>query len=138
MNSIRKFAIKCKFYLKIAQSQEDVFVALLITLIGFGGFGLGRLSVLKETREPISIVQNENNFATPAALGTAHTPGITRDGFSGAKEAGSVVGSINGTKYHLPECPGATQIKEENKIWFPSAEDAQKAGYTPASNCKGL
>lgn len=48
------------------------------------------------------------------------------------------VGSKNGTKFHLLTCPGAKQIKEENKVFFATKEDAQKAGYTPASNCKGI
>jgi len=52
--------------------------------------------------------------------------------------AGAYVGSRNGSKYHFPWCPGAQQIKEENKVWFSSVEEAQKAGYTPAANCKGL
>ncbi|MDB9944483.1 hypothetical protein OAD26_00590, partial [bacterium] len=50
----------------------------------------------------------------------------------------TVVGSINGTKYHLPWCPGAQQMKEENKIVFETQEQAREAGYTPAGNCKGL
>jgi hypothetical protein len=51
---------------------------------------------------------------------------------------GQVVASKNGTKYHLPTCPGAKQISDKNKITFNSAEEARAAGYSPASNCKGL
>ena len=49
-----------------------------------------------------------------------------------------VVASKNGTKYHLPWCPGAKQIKDENKITFISAEEARVQGYTPAANCPEL
>jgi methylphosphotriester-DNA--protein-cysteine methyltransferase len=38
----------------------------------------------------------------------------------------------------LPDCPGAKQISEQNKIWFASIEEAEKAGYKPAGNCPGL
>lgn len=48
------------------------------------------------------------------------------------------VASKNGTKYHLPTCPGAKRIKEENKIWFDSKAEAEQAGYEPAKNCKGI
>ena len=51
---------------------------------------------------------------------------------------GSYVASKSGTKYHLPWCGGAQRIKEENKVWFKTKEDAEKAGYTPAANCKGI
>jgi len=48
------------------------------------------------------------------------------------------VASISGTKYHLPTCSSARTIKEENKVWFNTKEDAELAGYGPAGNCKGL
>lgn len=50
----------------------------------------------------------------------------------------SVIGSKTGKKYHLPDCPGARTILEANKIFFKTIYDAEKAGYTPALNCKGL
>jgi len=46
--------------------------------------------------------------------------------------------SKNGARYHYPWCSGAQSIKEENKIWFDTKEEAEAAGYTPAANCKGL
>lgn len=53
-------------------------------------------------------------------------------------EAGVYVASRSGTKYYLPSCGGAGRIKEENKVWFQTVEEAVSAGYTPASNCSGL
>tara|TARA_B100000508_G_scaffold60333_1_gene47083 strand:+ start:130886 stop:131230 length:345 start_codon:yes stop_codon:yes gene_type:complete len=53
-------------------------------------------------------------------------------------EKGAFVGSISGTKYHLLHCSGAKRIKEENKVYFDTKEDAQLAGYAPAANCEGL
>lgn len=51
---------------------------------------------------------------------------------------GQYVASKNGTKYYLPWCGSVKNIKEENKVWFATKADAEKAGYAPASNCKGL
>jgi hypothetical protein len=51
---------------------------------------------------------------------------------------GKYVGSKTGTKYYLPTCSGAKRIKDENKRWFVSKEDAEKDGYTAAANCPGL
>src|SRR5690606_22759248 len=42
------------------------------------------------------------------------------------------VASKTGSKYHLPWCGGAKQIKEENKVWFQTKEEAEAAGYEPA------
>jgi hypothetical protein len=38
-------------------------------------------------------------------------------------------------KYHYAWCPGAAKIKPENQLWFPTAADAQSAGYSLAGNC---
>ena len=48
------------------------------------------------------------------------------------------VASKSGSKYYLPSCSGVGRIREENKVWFVTVEDAVSAGYTPASNCPGL
>ncbi|MCA9367941.1 deoxyribonuclease I, partial [Candidatus Kaiserbacteria bacterium] len=50
----------------------------------------------------------------------------------------TVIASKNGTKYHLPSCPGASQIKEANRLEFASIAQARAAGYEPAKNCPGL
>jgi hypothetical protein len=48
------------------------------------------------------------------------------------------VASRTGSKYYLATCSGAKRIKEENKVWFGSREEAERAGYTKASGCAGL
>jgi hypothetical protein len=60
------------------------------------------------------------------------------ESLSAVSPRGNLVASKNGTKYHFLWCPGASTIKEENKIYFTSKEEAEKAGYKPAVNCKGL
>lgn len=118
--SIKDIAEKIKPYWK-----EDVFITLSIILIGFAGFGLGRLSALEKGRDPIQI--------KPANLSATTFSSEKAD-----NSAGLLVASKSGKKYHFPWCAGASQIAEKNKIWFASYEEAQKAGYTPASNCPNL
>lgn len=50
-------------------------------------------------------------------------------------KTGMFVASKNSTIYHKPDCKYVKQIKEENKVWFSSAEEAEKAGYKPDKNC---
>lgn len=52
--------------------------------------------------------------------------------------SGTYMASKNGTKYYLPTCSSSKRIKAENRVWFASKEEAEAAGYTPASNCPGL
>jgi len=110
-----------KFY---KDNEKDLILATVIILVALISFGLGRLSKIGESRTPITI----ENLTGAVDNATSSVPSAK----------GNYVASKNGNKYHYPWCSGAQSIKEENKIWFSTAEEAQKAGYQPASNCKGL
>lgn len=51
-------------------------------------------------------------------------------------KSGAYVASKNGTKYYSLDCSGVSRIKEENKIWFDTAESAESAGYSLAVACQ--
>ena len=118
--------------------NEEIITVFIIIFVGLAGFGLGRLSITEEKREPVKI-QNVGTENLPANVISAsdNTNGLKTDGNKNIS-SGSVVASKNGTKYHYPWCSGAKSINEANKIYFASIEEAKKAGYEPASNCKGL
>lgn len=116
-----------------------MFVLLIATL----SFGLGRLSKIEERREPIRVELTPPPPPPLAGQVAATSPTREQIGLSGGVETeetanGRLVASKNSTKYHLPWCPGALRIKEENKIWFATAEEAENRGYAPAANCPGL
>ena len=104
--------------------REDVFIVLVIILIGLAGFGLGKLSALEKGRESVQI-RPQNQSASISSIAPESSQGL-------------LVASKTGKKYHFPWCAGASQITDKNKIWFNSYEEAQKSGYTAASNCPGL
>lgn len=56
----------------------------------------------------------------------------------GREEERNFVASQSGSKYYLPWCSGVNRIKEENKVWFATVEDAVLSGYEPAANCPGI
>jgi hypothetical protein len=112
---------------------QDIFVILMVILVALISFGIGRLTAPKS--EPIQIKNLEKasiediNFENQEKV----YPPTTEQ-----SDVGQVVGSKNSDKYHLPDCPGAKQISEQNKVWFNSIEEAERAGYKPAANCPGL
>lgn len=120
-----------KYKSKISPYEKDIILVAVIIMVAIISFGLGRLSKIREGREPIII----GNMQSGASALTS-TP-TSKPDFN-ATTGGKIVASKNSTKYHYPWCSGAQSIKEENKIWFSSIEEARKAGYIPASNCKGL
>lgn len=107
---------------------------IIILAASAASFGLGRLSAIDDADSEVLYV--------PAATLQAEVLKNTLS--NDLKEAGvisqngSFVASKNGTRYYFPWCSGVKQIKEENKVWFQTKEEAEKAGYTPAQNCKGL
>ena len=120
--------------------STDVILTVLIVVVSIASFCLGRASVqenlgqTKQEAQVSSSLQNEHveveKSLIQATTGTTPVPA--------AEVQKGYVASKSGTKYHLPWCGSAKQIKEENKIWFATKEEAEKAGYTPASNCKGI
>jgi len=116
--------------------NDDWFVAILIVLVAVVSFGLGRASYKPDNRQTSGIAPAT---VVESLIPTLHTDtSTTTEPIAPETTPNAYVGSKNGTKYHLPWCPGAKQMKEENKIWFQTKEKAEAAGYTPAANCKGI
>lgn len=123
--------------------RSDIFLVAVIVLVSVASFGLGRLSVFYGEHDPIKVVYPSSQSGAVAGAFDSTLEGEggalqSSDLQSAALGDGQYVASKSGSKYHLPWCPGAQSIKEENKIWFSSKEDAERAGYTPAGNCKGI
>jgi competence protein ComEC len=117
---------------KIKPIENDLILVAVIILVAFISFGLGRLSKIRENKTPITV-----DLST--TLGVKNITENQQAAVAGSQAGEKLyVASKSGTKYHYPWCSGALNIKEENKIWFSSKEQAAAAGYTPASNCKGL
>lgn len=131
--SIRELSPKIKAFLR--GISGDILVALLFIITTFLAFGLGRLSGIQHNTPPVAFVDGPLSIKSLAGQQTStvgdHTP-------PEESSQGAIVASKKGTKYHFPWCPGALQMSETNKIYFDSEDAARQAGYSPASNCKGL
>ena len=114
---------------------KDRFTVLLIILVGFASFGLGRLSAIHENTPKIRL---ETPQTTPIESDIKPVQNQPKPELQASPASGSVVVSKHGEVYHAPWCSGAKRISEANKVWYDSEEAAKKAGYRPAANCKGL
>lgn len=138
-----------KFKAVLELVPEEFLLVLIIVLVGVASFGLGRLSISENLKESVHIIEPDS----VKDLGGVETVSVPKSSGKILKQTASVlnalespllngsevvVGSKNGTKYHLPWCSGAKRINEENKVTFASKAEAEKAGYTAAANCPGL
>jgi len=136
----------------ILDIKYDLFVIMIIILIGLTGFGLGKLSTLEKGRKnieirPAKIVKTKDGNIDLVAIDSIseieNSPKnkeilSAKALIASENSKGYLVASKSGKKYHFPWCAGASQITDKNKIWFDTYDEAIKAGYSPASNCPGL
>ena len=131
--------------LKSFIADDAFYYGVLIILVSVASFGLGRQSVVEKTHEN-SLKTQSGVAVTPPTPQTAASsanlsaPTAIQATTQGAAAVGAINGQVvaskSGSKYHLPTCPGAKQIKPDNLISFPSTAAAEAAGYSPAANCK--
>ncbi|TSC91031.1 MAG: Uncharacterized protein G01um10142_141 [Parcubacteria group bacterium Gr01-1014_2] len=125
--------------------KKNLFLIFLIVLISLLSFQLGRIS--KTSFQPIKIEKASlleiQNLGTEGRVGETEknlktdfrTKSIQELDRSPDSIEFRVVASKNSNKYHFLWCPGAKQIKEQNKIYFNTEQEAINAGYILAGNC---
>jgi adenylosuccinate synthase len=138
--SIRHFTEKLKRFLV---DQTTLFI-LVIIAVGVGSFCLGRISVIEQCQ---STDRNQDRIMLcpqAHAINQLSVHGEQVIAPIGVVEGATVtadtgifpyVASRNGTKYHHITCAGAKQIKETNKLFFATIQEAEAAGYSRAANC---
>lgn len=120
--------------LKSFVASDIVFTSLILCVVAIIAFMLGRFSVVLVTNDQSSLSLQTaavRSFPTSStAIVSTSSPAVQETA------GGAFVASKSGTKYHAIACPGAKQIKDENKIYFATIIEAEAAGYSRAANCK--
>ncbi len=114
-----------KQFLK-SEKGKDFLVIMVVVLVGLGSFELGRLS------------KNSNNAGIRIEYADQGA-NVSQAAFSTeayANTAGkNFFASSKGSKYYPLGCSAGNNIKQENKIYFNTREDAEGAGYELSSAC---
>lgn len=100
----------------------------ILVCAAISSFLAGSVVSLRAGAQPVVLEACSMVFqatGTPAAAGPSSVPFLK----------GPYVGSRSSDRFHHESCPGARLIKEGNKVYFSSKEDALRAGYAPAGNC---
>ena len=114
------------------EHEKNLLIGLALALGFLIGLGTGLLFKSNQV-SPIIIDKNikvglPEQSGLPAASGNSSTP-------KKPEMFGNFVASINGKAYYPANCAAAKRIKEENRIWFASREEAEADGYKSAQNC---
>jgi hypothetical protein len=120
-----------KFLQLVKQYQYDIFLGAAFALVIIISFNLGKTGVLSSNS--IKIGSGANIYKA-----ASYSPPSSALSKTAAQTDLRVVASKNSTSklYHFTWCSGAKRIKEENKIWFASAQEAISSGYSLANNCQ--
>jgi len=111
-----------------SQKGKDIMIVFIVVLVGLSSFGLGRLS------------KNEVNTGLKIEY-TDQQANIINTIYSKVPIVSNSIGksffaSSRGVKYYSIGCSAGKTIKQENRIYFFTNEEAEKAGYELSSSCK--
>jgi len=119
----------------VKTNNKELYLTAVIVLVAIISFGLGRLSKIREEKTPITI-ENAKENAQIGESKPLSTSNVDKTNSSATSKI--FVASRNGKKYYYAWCESANVIKEQNRVWFSTQAEAEKSGYQPAANCKGL
>ncbi len=118
-----------KHYQDILIKNEDrIILAIGFVLVAILSFGAGKLSEVQQGQTPI-IFQDTANCPKSQGLSADNQGGVITE-----ETAGQIIGNKNSRIYHLPGGSFYGKISAENRVYFATEADAQKAGYRKAKN----
>lgn len=104
----------------LAENEDKIILAIGFVLVAFLSFGAGKLSETYHPREPIVFRDVANcPVQTAASLDAGDT----------AKTEGKIIGNKKSMIYHVPGSASYNKISPENRVYFDTEADANKAGY---------
>lgn len=119
-----------------SEKGKDIMIVIIVILVGLSSFELGRLS--KETNQSgIKILNTDEKGYSDQNLNqienqSANVFSATNSTISNSK---TFFASSRGSKYYSLGCSGGKTIKQENRIYFATKEEAERAGYELSSTC---
>ena len=123
------------------EKGKDIMVMIIVILVGLCSFELGRLSKdtknegiqveypneeVKQEANAISALSNSNILQNDKMSQTVNTNTSSKNFFA----------SSRGSKYYSVGCSAGKSIKQENRIYFETKEEAERAGYALSSSCR--
>lgn len=118
------------------KNKLDYIAVFGIVFLAIGSaFLIGRMSAEDSGKLPISI-----RSSAALSLEGENKEGINQEEPAGSEQElpryGLYAASANSKIFHFWKCPSASRVKDENLLWFDTAEEAEAEGKSPAADCK--
>jgi hypothetical protein len=132
----------------VSEKGKDILIVAIVILVGLGSFELGRLSNESRTSgikiqypaqgtsqggNVVSALEAIDNLPQSISVENAQISPIFQNSSSVGK---TFFASNRGTKYYPLGCSAGKSLKQENRIYFSTREEAERAGYQLSSACK--
>ena len=130
---------KIKLFLN-SEKGKDILIVIIVILVGLGSFELGRLSK-EDNSQDLKTEKVSQNIDDTGQVAVDNPPDVGRLEASGRQTSGATstdkpfFASSKGKKYYTTDCSAGKNIKEANKVYFSTGEEAEAAGYTLSSSC---
>ena len=114
--------------------KKPVYLILTIVLVAVGSFYLGKMSNSTQSNENVNIVNSKGGRVAgdykPKDGIISNKPPLQIEGLEA-----KYVASKNGKLYYRIGCGSSSRIKDENKVFFESANEAESAGFQASASC---
>lgn len=124
---------KIKQFLE-SEKGKDILTVIIVILVGLGSFELGRLS--KSNQNPGIKIEypSQNNEQEANVLSSVEK--MSRTVLDTKAIPKTFFASSKGSKYYSIGCSAGKTIKQENRIYFATREEAERVGYELSSSCQ--
>lgn len=126
---------KIKQFVRSDQGK-DLWIILIVFLVGLVSFGLGRLSASDTGGLDIKYTNLEASSLTGAQEARVFLQNNPKLDKSTQAVKKAFYASSRGKKYYSADCSAGSSIKPENKIYFDTKEKAESAGYELSASCR--
>lgn len=128
-----------------SEKGKDILIVIIVILVGLGSFELGRLSkensssgikilparAREYTNQDVNQRVNKNANVISATESSSLLQNTKIENSAGK----NFFASNRGSKYYTISCSAGKTIKQENRVYFTTGEEAQAAGYKLSSSC---
>lgn len=121
-----------------SEKGKDVMIVGIIILVGLASFELGRLSKENSSSGIKIEYPSQNDTQEANVIYSVESSNLTKNIKTATNNSAgkTFFASSKGNKYYTISCSAGKTIKQENRVYFATGEEAQKAGYTLSSSCR--